>query len=91
MIGFFCRQISSTIQNDYLRFIVQYMEQMPIPEIDARARHELEPRVRRLLDIVGQGPEAQRLEDEVNQLVYRLFDLTAEEIGLIEEQVQRSR
>lgn len=88
VIEFFYRQISSTIQNDYLRFIAQYMEQLPIPDVDKRTRSELEPRVRRLLELAGQGAEAQRLEGEVNQLVYRLFDLTTEEIGLIESQLK---
>ncbi|MFZ2361015.1 MAG: TaqI-like C-terminal specificity domain-containing protein [Anaerolineae bacterium] len=88
VIEFFYRQISSTIQNDYLRFIAQYMELLPIPEIDDAMRRELEPRVRRLLELAGQGPEARRLEDEVNQMVYRLFDLTAEEIELIESQLK---
>ncbi|MFZ2421432.1 MAG: TaqI-like C-terminal specificity domain-containing protein, partial [Anaerolineae bacterium] len=87
VIEFFYRQISSTIQNDYLRFIAQYMQQLPIPEIDDAMRRELEPRVLRLLELAGQGPEARRLEDEVNQMVYRLFDLTAEEIELIESQL----
>ena len=87
VIEFFYRQISSTIQNDYLRFIAQYIELLPIPDVDEPTRHDLEPRVR-LLELAGQGAEARRLEGEVNQMVYRLFDLTPEEIDLIETQLK---
>lgn len=41
-----------------------------------------------LLEVAGRGYEIQRLKNELNQLVYRLFDLTTEEIELIEEQVK---
>lgn len=83
----FMNNVSSSIQQGFLRFKRVYVEQIPIPEVSSSMRSKLEPRVRRLLELAGQGSEAQRLEDEVNQLVYRLFDLTTEEIGLIEVKV----
>lgn len=61
---------------------------LPIPEPTSHQRNDLQRRVNKPLEVNGQGPEAWRLEHEVNQLVYRLFDLRTEEIGLIEEQVK---
>jgi hypothetical protein len=83
----FILHTSSSIQQGYLRFKEVYLAGLPIPEATSHQRDDLQRRVSRLLDLNGQGPEARRLEGEVNQLVYRLFDLTAEEIGLIESQL----
>ncbi len=88
VVEWFMGNVSSSIQQGFLRFKKVYVEQIPVPEVSPLMRRELEPRVSRLLELAGQGAEAQRLEDEVNQLVYRLFDLTADEIGLIESQLK---
>jgi len=88
-IEFFYRQISSTIQNDFVRFIAQYVSQLPIPSAQTTERRALERLVRRLLALRGEGPEAAALEQELNERVYRLFDLTAEETALIEESLGR--
>jgi len=45
--------------------------------------------VRRLLALRGEGPEAAALEQELNERVYRLFELTNEEIALIKESLGR--
>jgi hypothetical protein len=85
----FILHTSSSIQQGYLRFKEVYLADLPIPEATSQQRYDLQKRVHRLLELAGQGPEARRLEGEVNQMVYRLFDLTTAEIGLIEEQTRR--
>jgi len=43
-----------------------------------------------MLALGGEGEEAAALERELNERVYRLFGLTAEEVRLIEEQLSRN-
>jgi adenine-specific DNA-methyltransferase len=67
----------------YVRFIAQYMEKLPIADISDFAKEEIEDRVRQILADPA-GPEVVRLEKEIDQLVYQLYNLTPEEIALVE-------
>ncbi len=81
--AWFYSQISPQIQNGYYRFIAQYCQQIPIPVAKPTKKIELETLVQRILE----NPNADHvadLETEINERVYRLFDLNREEIALIE-------
>lgn len=80
----FMHQISSSIQHGFLRFKRVYTSQIPIPDAPPAERQAIEKLVRRLLDLRGEGAEVAGLEEELNERVYRLFGLTAEEIRLVE-------
>ena len=84
VVEFFYNQISSTIRGDYLRFIATYMEQVPIPDATPVQRAAIETLVRKLLDAEGQGPQVAEWERELNAVVYELYGLTGEEIGVVE-------
>jgi hypothetical protein len=86
VVEFFYNQISSTIRGDYLRFIASYMEQVPIPTPTPAQREAIEALVRKLLAAEGQGPHVEAWEQELNALVYQVYDLTTEEIAIVEEQ-----
>ena len=45
--------------------------------------------MRKLLDAEGQGPQLAEWERELNALVYELYGLTEEEIGIIEGKIGR--
>ena len=47
-------------------------------------RAATESLVRKLLDAEGQGPQVAEWERELNALVYELYGLTEEEIGVVE-------
>ena len=87
VVEYFYAQISSTVRGDYMRFIATYLAHIPIPEVSTHKQQELETIVAKLLDTHGQGPQVAAWERELNEIVYRLYDLTEEEIQLIEETV----
>jgi hypothetical protein len=84
VVEFFYHQISSTIRGDYLRFIATYMKQIPIPEPTPAQREAIEALVGKLLAAEGQGPRVPAWERALNELVYEVYELTAEEIALVE-------
>jgi adenine-specific DNA-methyltransferase len=84
VVEFFYNQISSTIRGDYLRFIATYMEQVPIPDAAPAQRAAIESLVRKLLDAEGQGPQVAEWEQELNALMYELYELTEEEVDVVE-------
>jgi hypothetical protein len=86
VVDFFYRHISAMIQQDYLRFFTQYLEQVPIPTPTEAQREAIEALVRKLLDAEGQGPQVEAWEGELNALVYQVYGLSDEEIAIVEGQ-----
>ena len=80
---FLITQYCTKIQRGY-QLIWDYFKRIPIPNPNVEQRRELESIVRQLLTINGQGPQVVAWERELNEIVYRLYDLTGEEIALIE-------
>ncbi len=79
VIYFFMRQIASNLGEGAFRWIKQFIERLPIPKITDCAEQ--------ILALKEKDPKAntQRLEKEIDALVYRLYNLTDEEIKTIED------
>ncbi|MDP8245156.1 MAG: TaqI-like C-terminal specificity domain-containing protein [Candidatus Hinthialibacter antarcticus] len=80
-------KLSSQIRGDFVRFIAQYVSQLPISTTNDTK--QIEKRVTKILDIKEDNPVADvtELEQEINELVYKLYGLTKGEIKYIEESV----
>ncbi len=76
--------ICPTVQNGYSQFFVNKIEQQPIVEPAQTDQARLAALVDQLQALGGQGPEAERLEREVDTIVYRTYGLSDEEIAEIE-------
>jgi type I restriction-modification system DNA methylase subunit len=75
--------ISSTIQGGFVRFIAQYMEQLPITSATVAQKASIIERVQAIL-ANPDSPDVPRLEAEINNLVYALYGLTPDEIAIVE-------
>jgi hypothetical protein len=100
VVDFFYRHISAMIQQDYLRFFTQYLEQVPIPTPKPAQSKAIEALVSKLLAAhakppagsepaggsaaEGQGPQVEAWERELNELVYQAYGLEDEELAIIE-------
>ena len=84
VVAFLLPHMCSLIRGGYIEFRATHLGQVPIPEAPPLKRQVIEGLVQRLLDLRGEGSEAARLEQELNERVYRLFGLTEEEVRLIE-------
>ena len=103
LLTFAYGHMSATYRGGYLRFIYQYLEQLPIRTIDFsdpadRARHErMVALVERMLELhrrlaAAQTPPEKALlqrqiaatDEQIDRLVYELYNLTEEEIALVE-------
>jgi len=64
-----------------------YVELLPIPQITPQNRpivDEIESLVDRIIEMKKQDLDASRYENQINQLVYRLYELTPEETKVVE-------
>ncbi len=70
-----------------LRFFTQFVDQIPIPSALPAQEKQLELIVDRILTAKKTNPSADTsaLEAEIDQMVYKLYGLTEEEIAMVEE------
>ena len=81
MILFFYSKLTQTIRGGYFRFIKQYLEQIPFIKTTS-----LDDRVKEIIKLKTQQNSfnTNLLEAEIDQMVYQLYGLTEEEIGIVE-------
>ncbi|GAA8870824.1 class I SAM-dependent DNA methyltransferase [Helicobacter pylori] len=90
VIYFFMRQMASNLGEGAFRWIKQFIKRLPIPQITPK-NQELARKItacaKAILEAKEKDPKAntQRLEKEIDALVYQLYNLTDEEIKIIEE------
>ena len=69
-----------------MRFIAQYVSQIPIPTIQPAQKTLISKIVNQVLAAKRTNPDADvsELENEIDQIVYLLYGLTCEEIAIVE-------
>ncbi|GHQ69108.1 hypothetical protein VN1233_01420 [Helicobacter pylori] len=90
VIYFFMRQMASNLGEGAFRWIKQFIERLPIPKITPQNQelaHKITDCAKAILEAKEKDPKAntQELEKEIDALVYQLYNLTNEEIKIIEE------
>jgi len=83
---FYYANITSSIRGGYLRFINQYLIQIPIPIVSESEKRGITTLVDKIISAKQSDPQADTsaLEAEVDRLVYGLYGLTAAEIAIVE-------
>ena len=86
-VFWFYTKTSTQIRGGFVRFIAQYVSQIPIPAIKPAQKASISKIVDQTLAAKRTDPDADvsALENEIDQLVYLLYNLTPEEIGIVEE------
>ncbi len=95
---YFIKSIASTKQGGYFEYKPMYVSKSPIPDATEKDKKSIQELVKTILTLNNELKEIklqtkidqikQRIEhaeDKINQLVYELYDLTSEEITVIEE------
>lgn len=85
-IDFYLKSIASTKQNGYFEYKPVYIAQLPILKPDPEIQHKIEKLVEKILKSKKQDPtsDTSTLEAEIDQLVYEMYGLSEEEIGIAE-------
>ena len=89
VIFYYMGQIASNLGDGAFRWIKQYIEKLPIPKItesNKSTANKIIALIERILEQKEQDPSSstQELEKEIDSLVYTLYNLTDEEIQIIE-------
>ncbi|WP_414549914.1 Eco57I restriction-modification methylase domain-containing protein [Anabaena sp. CCY 0017] len=91
LMWWFIQQIAASKQGGFFEFKPMYVSQIPIATATEPQRILLEKLVKQILTAKKSDTQADTtaLEAEINQLVYQLYGLTAEEIQIIEDKINR--
>jgi hypothetical protein len=90
---FYYRQISSQLGNAALRAFTIYVEQLPIPKISESDQKPFVEIVNKILALTksdgylensSKQAKVKEYEHQINQMVYKLYGLTKEEIKIVE-------
>ena len=85
-VFWFYTKTSTQIRGGFVRFIAQYVSQIPIPDINPSQKTLLENLVNEILaERTDPDTDVAALEKEIDRVVYSLYDLTSEEIAIVEE------
>ena len=85
-VFWFYTKTSTQIRGGFVRFIAQYVSQIPIPNIKPAQKALISKIVNQILEAKRTDPDADvsALENEIDQVVYSLYNLTPEEIAIVE-------
>ena len=89
---YFYPKISNAVRGGYLRAFSDYMKQIPIPDPkkDPKRVKQIETLVQQILDQKQTNPNADvsAIEHAIDQHIYQLYDLTSDEIAIIETTIE---
>ncbi|HDZ85241.1 MAG TPA: class I SAM-dependent DNA methyltransferase [Candidatus Moranbacteria bacterium] len=87
LIEAYYKSISSTIRGDFLRFKKIYVYRIPIKRIPVENQQPFIKLVAQILTAKKENviADTSALERQIDQMVYRLYNLTPEEIAIVEE------
>lgn len=77
--------VCPTVQNGYSQFFLSNIEMLPIVGPSLADQRRLSDLVDQLQALGGQGPQAEAMEREVDEIVYHTYSLTPDEIKIIED------
>ena len=76
------------VKGEVLELMREPIEQIPLPAVDDKTFTCLETLVEQIMTNKENNLETTELEKEIDELVYKLYDLTPEEIALVKESVK---
>ncbi len=79
-----CSVLGDADKGGRLELRAIHVQTLPIPKIEEKDRQPFVALVDRILELKKEGKDTQSLENEIDRLVYQLYDLTADEIGIVE-------
>ena len=86
-VEWFYSLVSNSLGGGALRGFSEYIKQIPIPNATTAQKTSISKLVDQILDAKHTDPDANvcELENQIDQIVYLLYDLTPEEIAIVEE------
>ena len=83
LVGFYLSSIVSKVRGGYFSLSKIYVEKIPLKTISSNEQMPFIKLVDKIIDGKRKGKDTKALEDELDNLVYKLYDLSKSEIAII--------
>ncbi|AJI45429.1 Eco57I restriction-modification methylase domain-containing protein [Francisella tularensis subsp. novicida] len=88
LLWWYLQQVGTVMANGFFRFMPRYVNTFPLPKIDdISVTIPFEQKADEIIKAKEQGLDTTELEAEVDQMVYKLYELADDEIAIIEKSV----
>jgi len=85
LLWWYLTKTGTVLTNNYFRFKPDYLNPFPLPKIkNIQDIKPFEILVDEIIKLKEQNIDTKKLEDEIDKMVYKLYDLSDEEIKIIE-------
>ena len=86
LMWFFLSQTGNVVRGGYFRFKTRYLEPVSIPILEKKEIDIVIKEVEKILEKKQKSPTADTtaLEHQIDELVYKIYGLTEEEIAIVE-------
>jgi hypothetical protein len=88
LLWFFLQNTGNVLRGGYFRFNTKYVISFPLPDFKKITIKVLSSHVEKVFEAKKLGEDTTNLENQIDQLVYQLYDLTEEEIQIIENSIK---
>ncbi len=85
---YFVNNTAKSVRQLFPKLILEDLRKFPIKEIDLKSQQTFIDLVEKILDAKKEGRDSTYLENQIDQLVYQLYDLTPKEIQTIESSIK---
>ncbi len=86
VVAFYYHSIAAQLGSNANRAFTMYIEQIPIPKISETKQKPFINLVDKIIAQKAQGKDTNHLEKQIDELVYKLYDITTNEQKIIEGQ-----
>ena len=84
VVYWFLSQVAPTSGMGTLRWKKVYIETIPVPLLDKAKQQPFIALVDKILTAKQQGQDTTTLESQIDQMVYRLYNLSDDEVRIVE-------
>ncbi|NOT15457.1 MAG: hypothetical protein HOP21_07765, partial [Methylotenera sp.] len=81
---YFLKNVGTVLANGYFRFMPRYVNTFPIVKISSEKQFRIESLVKKVMELKSQSHPTLILEEQINRIVYKLYNLTFNEVKLID-------
>ena len=81
---YFLKFETTHMSGGYIRYDIPYLEQLPIPVMSNLNKLKLVNKVNEILKLINLNINSSNLQQEINNMVYKLYNLTFDVVTLID-------
>ncbi|MFO5527997.1 MAG: Eco57I restriction-modification methylase domain-containing protein, partial [Cuspidothrix sp.] len=81
---YYIRKLGVTRNGGYFEYKPMFVEQLPVPQISAEKQEIFIKKAEKIITLKSQGKDTTALEQQIDNMVYKLYELTYEEVKIID-------